>query len=169
MTVPELLDMVEPQSPPPSDEMIAAFEAKVGGPLPAAYRQFLQRCGGGRLRTALWLNENVGVEDVAGFQASRKDVTRSLPYYVDLYKGRIPTALVPIMSDGFGNKICLGIKGEHSGKIYFWDHELEYDEDDWIDDVSASENIQLVASSFDEFVAGLREDPEAAENEKDHQ
>lgn len=169
MTVADFLALVEPQSPPPSEEAIAAFEAKIGDALPAAYRLFLTQCGGGRLRTALWLNENVGVEDVAGFQVSRKDVTRSLPYYFDLYKGRIPTALVPIMSDGFGNKICLGVKGEHSGKVYFWDHELEYDEDDWTDDVSASENIQLVASSFDEFVAGLREDPDAAENEKDHQ
>lgn len=32
---------------------------------------------------------------------------------------------MPIATDSFGNKLCIGVKGKHYGKIYFWDHENE--------------------------------------------
>jgi len=60
------------------------------------------------------------------------------------------------MDDPGGNAICLGIRGEHSGRIYFWDHENEPD-DEWDGSVEQAENLELLAETFADFVAGLRE------------
>ena len=40
--------------------------------------------------------------------------------------------------------------------MYFWDHEEEPDPDEWDGSVDGAGNIQRVAESFSEFVAGLR-------------
>ena len=60
------------------------------------------------------------------------------------------------MDDPFGNAICLGIAGEYRGRIYFWDHEMEPDPGEWDGAVETAGNVQLLANSFGEFVAGLR-------------
>jgi hypothetical protein len=59
------------------------------------------------------------------------------------------------MDDPFGNAICLGIRGEHRGRVYFWDHEREPDADEWNGEVQTAGNLQLLADSFTDFVAGL--------------
>lgn len=65
---------------------------------------------------------------------------------------RIPQELLPIACDSCGNVICLGIKGETYGKVFFWDHENEIDEDGkepwW-------ENITLIADSFTDLINNL--------------
>ncbi|MED4816395.1 hypothetical protein [Bacillus atrophaeus] len=47
-------------------------------------------------------------------------------------------------ADG-GNQICLGIKGEGSGNLYFWDHELTN---------RVKDNL-LIADSFEDFIQSL--------------
>jgi hypothetical protein len=61
------------------------------------------------------------------------------------------------MDDPFGNAICLGVSGKHRGKVYFWDHEHEPDEEDWDGRVETAGNVKLLAASFTDFVAGSRE------------
>lgn len=69
------------------------------------------------------------------------------------------------MDDPFGNAICLGISGNERGKVYFWDHEMEPD-DDWDGRLETAGNVQLIADSFTEFVAGLApNDDETMEKE----
>jgi len=60
------------------------------------------------------------------------------------------------MDDPFGNAICLGVSGNHRGKVYFWDHESEPDPDEWDGRVETAGNVQLLADSFAAFVGGLR-------------
>jgi hypothetical protein len=62
---------------------------------------------------------------------------------------RIPPDTLPIANDSFGNAILLGLHGDRRGKVYFWDHEEEPDnQPDW-------SNVSLVADSFDAFMRGL--------------
>ncbi len=94
-----------------------------------------------------------GVHHIGGF---RSESYLSLPDIRRAYAGRIPDALVWIHDDPFGNAICLGIAGEHHGRVYFWDHENEPD-DDWDGSVESAGNLTLISDSFTEYVAGLEE------------
>lgn len=42
----------------------------------------------------------------------------------------MPHSLIPIGGDLGGGVICLGISGDHFGKIYYWDPMNELDPDD---------------------------------------
>ena len=80
----------------------------------------------------------------------------SLQYTREIYEGRIPNDLLWIMDDPFGNAICVGLNGAHCGRVYFWSHESEPDDEDWDGAVDTAGNVYLLATSFTEFVAGLR-------------
>ncbi len=56
----------------------------------------------------------------------------------------------------FGNAICLRLVGPNRGAIYFWDHEYEPKSISWNGNVDTADNISVLASSFTEFVAGLK-------------
>jgi hypothetical protein len=55
---------------------------------------------------------------------------------------------LPIAIDEFGNIILIGIDKEVKDKVYFWNHELE-DEDNIL------QNIYLIADDFDLFMKML--------------
>jgi hypothetical protein len=72
---------------------------------------------------------------------------------LEVYDERVPADLIPIADDAFGNNICIGWKGEREGKIYFWDHEDELDENgDFVQDYR---NVFLVANNLQEFLDNL--------------
>jgi hypothetical protein len=114
---------------------------------------------GGRVGGALWFRgltpngdtADVGIDDVGGFRAPNH---LSLAWRRECYDGRIPDDLLWIMRDPFGNVICLGVSGESRGKVYFWDHESEL-EDEWNGSVESAGNIKLLANDFVAFVAHL--------------
>ena len=62
-----------------------------------------------------------------------------------IYKNRIPDNFLPISSNEFGDLICLCTQGERTGQIFYWDHENEWDEEDYIDDfgVPMPEEVKL--------------------------
>lgn len=162
MTIDEFIAQVEDKMPPaPSDEL-EGFEKLIGAALPEEYREFLIRCNGGYVGGRYWFHgegpegEEVGagVHHIGGF---RQESPFSLPRNHDCYRGRIPADLIWIHDDPFGNAICLGIRGEHRGRIYFWDHEEEPDPDDWDGSVEGAGNVRWIARSFTDYVAGLKE------------
>jgi SMI1 / KNR4 family (SUKH-1) len=158
------MDMKQP--PVTADEHAAftaaltEFETAIGAALPTDYREFLGQCNGGYIGGALWykgptpegIAADAGVHHLGGF---RTEWHFSLPEHRECYDGRIPAELVWIMDDPFGNAICLGLSGTRRGCMYFWDHEREPD-DGWDGTFETAGNIQLLANSFTEFVAGLR-------------
>jgi hypothetical protein len=167
MTVNDFLDEIEDKSPPTTrderaafDSALAKFEAAIGHPLPAEYRDFLARCNGGYVGGALWFrgptpgghDADAGVHHVGGFREER---CFSLTARRACYVGRIPARLLWVMDDPFGNAICIGLAGKHRGLVYFWDHENEPD-DDWDKEVESAGNLRLLANSFTEFVGGLQ-------------
>ena len=159
MTIDEFLSVIDKKLAPAPPERLSAFERTIGHTLPDDYRQFLVACNGGYVGGALWFNgptpngtsADAGVHHIGGF---RKEWHFSLPEHRECYVGRIPAALVWVMNDPFGNAICVGLSGPHRGQVFFWDHENEPDED-WDGSVESAGNLQLLANSFTEFIAGL--------------
>lgn len=161
MTIDEFLNMVDDKAPPAPGNELAKLEGMLGGPLPDDYRQFLLRCNGGYVGGALWYkgptpageSADTGVQHIGGF---REESYFSLKWAIGCYDSRIPKELMWIMDDPFGNAICLGVRGTHRGRVYFWDHEREPDPNRWDRQVETAKNVRLLANSFSEFVTGLK-------------
>lgn len=161
MNIEEFIAEIEEKSPPAPADNLAAFEQLIGHNLPDDYCRFLINCNGGYVGGRYWFvgmspdGEKVeaGVHHIGGF---RDEPHFSLLWNRECYTGRIPKPLIWIHDDPFGNAICLGISGEYRGRVYFWDHEEEPD-DDWDGTVETAGNVRVIASSFTEYVAGLRE------------
>jgi hypothetical protein len=152
MTLDEFISLVEDKSPPAPENELAAFETAIGQALPDDYRYFLANCNGG------YLGGRFGINVVGGL---RPEADYSLIENSNIYGDRIPASLMWIMDDPFGNAICLGLEGEHLGKVYHWDHENEPVGEDWDGDVETAGNVTLLANSFSEFVADLQDLNEA--------
>jgi hypothetical protein len=160
----EFIEAIGDKAAPFPLERLANLEAEIGALLPNDYRQFLLSCNGGYIGGALWYSgptpdgrsADVGVHHVGG----RRDAYYySLSWNRDCYGARIPRDLLWIMDDPFGNAICLGIRGDSYGRIYFWDHEHEPVEGNWDGEINTAQNVTLIASSFTDFVDGLRPTP----------
>jgi hypothetical protein len=126
--------------------------------LPAEYLEFLVTSNGGKPVPSDFSFEARGelVEATVHYFLAIRDGTNGLAFYWENMRGRMPAELVPIASDPGGNLICLGVSGEVRGKVYFWDHELESD-----DEPPGWDNFSLIAGSFTEFLAGLQDLPDA--------
>jgi hypothetical protein len=162
MTIDDFIAQVKDKSPLAPVDKLTEFEALIGHTLPDDYRYFLINCNGGYIGGRYWYRGTspegreieAGVHHIGGF---RKESYFSLLWTWDCYEGRIPDALIWIHDDPFGNAICLGVAGEHRGRVYFWDHENEPSPDEWDGAVETAGNVTLIANSFAEYVAGLRE------------
>ena len=165
---------------PLADEELAAVEAECGAPLPLDYREFLQRYGASgfaKLVEFVLLQPDPvhPVESLLGVPIPRYEIAPFSHFYgarsagingllgtIAAYRGRIPDTLIPIGDDGGGHQICLGIKGMEQGKVYYWDHENEWDEEDYLEDYGVPmppevkfQNVYLAAYSFADFFQRL--------------
>jgi cell wall assembly regulator SMI1 len=135
----------EPGEPAP-ESAVERLEQHIGRRLPDDYRNFLLRQDGG------WMHMNDGaVKEVYGV---RDDAPKngSLWRALDTFHGRVPSWLLPIARDEYGNLYTLSLREPDFGSIWFWDHEEEADEGD----PPSEENIELKAGSWNEFFAGLQ-------------
>ena len=129
---------------------VAAFEARIGRPLPDEYRRILLAFNGGRpkpdgFRFALRRGPYTD-SAVNWFYGLGSSPANDLDWNRDQVRLRMPPELLPIADDPGGNQICLGIDGDARGKVYFWDHEREG---------AGWTNVDLVADSFEAFLRGL--------------
>ena len=163
-----------------SDEDIREIEDRIGKSLPDDYKKFLQQYG------EVLFNKSVGFKPVdkhalyqhdtevglpnpefSGSQVSvffgkGSDYPSSLMAKLEVYDGRMPESVMPIADDGLGNKICIGIGSTNHGKVYWWDHHNEWDEDDYEDEIGVEmpeeakfQNLYLLAPSFTKFLKKL--------------
>lgn len=79
------------------------------------------------------------------------------------YKDRMPPQFLPFASDGMGNQIVISLHKETYGRIYFWDHETEWDAEDYEDEVGVAmpeevkyQNLWLLANDFNDFFRRLQ-------------
>jgi len=131
---------------------IAEIEEQLDVELPAPYRNFLLQHNGGRPRPATFVpkGESEATETVHCFLAIDGDPdVDDLLTNVEDYGGRISDAFLPVALDAFGNLICIRVKGKSKNRIYFWDHEMEDDED--------IDPMRLVAEDWDTFVSSFQD------------
>ncbi|HEY1016271.1 MAG TPA: SMI1/KNR4 family protein [Herpetosiphonaceae bacterium] len=139
--------------PPATQRELRLIETLWRIRLPPVYRAFL-------------MSQNGGVPSLVRFEAKASSYTINAFYaiaanqpYDDLcdalytFYGRVPDDLIPIAYDPYGSQFCIGIDGRRFGKIYFWDHAEESEEESG----EYYENTYLLANSLDEFFAGLSE------------
>lgn len=125
--------------------------------LPSDYKLFLLNENGGMpVKKTFNLNnteENCeiffGVDD--GFTPYKHLTVQE--QWTDLVKlSYLPDEIYPIGRDAGGNYTCICLKGEHYGKIYFYDHEIDNENEDgtlnW-------NNLYLIANNFTEFLEKL--------------
>lgn len=146
--------MIHVENPNPfgvlSEARLAQFEQSLGYLLPSDYRVFLLAYNGGKpdLQDFPTPDSNWGgsLHHVYGLHAGPAYLRLDVVY--ETYRGRIPETLLPIADDPGGNAICVGLTGEHQGKIYFWNHEMEQG-------IPAWDNTTYISNSFREFTESL--------------
>jgi len=136
---------------PLTEERLAKLEAKLGARLPGDYRAFLLKYNGGRpdRQRFLFTGENYNGEEQESIlewffavhdQPYDEDEEWEpgpdddfLPYFAQplesvLEEFRIEsdeTDVVPIARDPCGNLITLGLRGDRTDKVFFFDDEIE--------------------------------------------
>lgn len=140
---------VRAQRRPATESTLADAEQQFQAPLPGEYRAFLLDHDGLTLR----YNIVEGHDDlsVRMFYNAEGGNQFSLRHKAAVFDGRKPDGLLPIADDSFGNQFLLSLRGSDYGTVWFWDHELEDDED-------PDGALTPVAGSFGEFLAAIRPD-----------
>ena len=165
-------------------KVIESIETKIGKKLPDDYKIFLLEYGNSIF------SENIFFKPKKFSSEYIHDELLSLPNYsfhgsglscfygissdsfenslgeiLERYQDRMPNKFLPIADDGLGNQICISLNDEAYGYIYWWDHENEWDEDDYKDDTGENmpedakfQNVYLVATSFHDFLSKLIKD-----------
>jgi SMI1/KNR4 family protein SUKH-1 len=157
MTPDDFLASIKSKLPPAKAEALAAFESAIGTRLPESYRAFLIRCNGGYCSGNVEIPGNAAIHHVGGLREEdyfSLDFARKMFQWEDM--ARIPRALLWIMDTPGGDGVCIGIAGDHVGRVYRWVRKDEPDPDTWDGAVETAGNVHLLAESFDEFVAALR-------------
>lgn len=132
-----------------------AVQARIGRPIPAAYRRFLLEHNGGWPEpgdfSITWANGRQEQISVEWFLPVNTQEVIDLEATLKVYRDRVPEALFPIARAG-GGLVCVTVAGEQQGQVFFWDHEEEAEEGEpptW-------DNLYPVAEHFDAFLANLR-------------
>lgn len=143
---------IEARGPSITDSELSAFEESIGARLPDEYRRFLLATNGGRTADDHVRFRVADGEGNLNELYALSDIARSRKVLGD----RLPEDLIPIGYDGVGDKICLAVRGDHSGEVWFFDTMNERPESanprvEW----SKRRDMTKLASSFGEFMASL--------------
>ncbi len=151
--------------PPTSDEL-NALASEFGFELSEVYKRFAMAYGGGMF--VKWVDFPVlelssgdptpyrHIEMFLGGGAGKRNLRR----IIGMYQGRGPDTLAPIATAPGGNLICLGAGHSELGKVYFWDHEREWQAEHPPSDVAVTrsmlfQSVILVANSFEDFIMSM--------------
>ena len=136
---------------------VAAVEAKLARRLPNGYKQFLLEYNGGvpepnqfdvpGARTSSGVNRFYAILD--------GEVDGDLIYEQRLLRGYLPSGIMAIADAEGGNHVCLSVRGEDYGSVFFRDHELA-------SEANVAAGLFELKPSFELFLSDLRKfDPES--------
>lgn len=98
-------------------------EALLGVELPEPYRTFLLQHNGGQPVPDRFIPADSSEHEVLAWFISVADRDDGLVALAKTYRPYLHPNLLPIASDPFGNLICLGVRGDQMGQVFFWLHE----------------------------------------------
>lgn len=114
---------MERRGPQVTDADITAFEASLGVGLPGDYRAFLLDVNGGRTgdeATSFRIRRDS--TNLNGLHSlNHPDDLFDLGERNDLIRDDLPPDLLAVGNDDGGSRICLCIRGEHRGEVWFMD------------------------------------------------
>lgn len=128
---------------------IKQFEQEYEVTLPKKYVDFLLEYNGGFPQKS-----NFKLPDYEGESLVNKfygigDMKSNLGKVFVVLEGEIPEDFISIGNDPGGNEILLGVNGEYQGKVYFWIHDIEPEDE--------MDNMFILAGNFTEFFNNLYE------------
>ncbi|WP_317947419.1 SMI1/KNR4 family protein, partial [Rossellomorea marisflavi] len=85
-----------------------------------------------------------GFDSISGFYGFVSN-SFNLMSVIQTYKDMLGGSVLPIADADGGDLICMGLKGEYEGGIYYWYHEGDTGG-------NGQEYYYLVANSFEEFI-----------------
>lgn len=131
---------------------LEAFEKRNNIHLPIEYREFILKYNGGKpvpnsfnFIDSDGKKSNSLVQYFLSIHNEKSFDNMELTYEYNINEERIPSYILPIASDPFGNYICISTKEESYGKIYFCDHEA-----------ATNNNLCFVSNNFNEFLNMLK-------------
>jgi cell wall assembly regulator SMI1 len=134
------------QAGPAAPEDVSRLEQQVGRPLPDAYRSYLLAQDGGRLEA-----NSDAVKEIFGIGTDAPDWA-NMWRKLKVFAGRVPSWLLPVAQDEYGNLFAISLRDQDFGSVWFWFHEEEANEDE----PPSEENITQRAPGWTEFLEGLR-------------
>lgn len=108
---------------PLTESDLDEFERWLKDRLPSSYRQFLLKENGGHPHKHR-LEPPIGCYIEAFYSVTKVSDTMSLYTQIPLMGNELPKKVVVIGFTGEGNRVCLSLK---DGKLYLWDHEVDYE------------------------------------------
>jgi hypothetical protein len=146
---------------PATETEITEFEALLGHALPKDFREFLSISGGGFMElqpSFYWPDGNWAgrVHTIGGLRNDDPDYSLKAQWSEPAWK--LPAGFLWILRDTGGNPIVLALSGPEVGQVFFVDHEVAPDDDEW--DGTLSQALEYgyllpLASSFAAFVSGI--------------
>src|SRR5687768_9249320 len=117
-----------PCSPAP-EGALADTERQLEVKIPEDYREYLlEICNGGRPQDNVFEQGEVSTGVASFFGVGHPEDDEDMIKVYEIYKDRVPSWLLPVADTEEGNLICISIRQEDEGAVYFWDHELEASE-----------------------------------------
>ncbi|TCJ82427.1 UNVERIFIED_ORG: SMI1/KNR4 family protein SUKH-1 [Bacillus cereus] len=128
---------------------IKQFEQEYNVTLPKQYVDFLLEYNGGfPQESSFKISDDEGESLVNKFYGIG-DMKSNLGKVFEVLEGEIPEDFISIANDPAGNEILLGVNGDFQGKVYFWIHDIEPEDE--------MNNMFILADSFVEFFNNLYE------------
>jgi cell wall assembly regulator SMI1 len=129
---------------PAPPELVDRLEQRIGQRLPDDYRVYLLQQDGGRLQ-----DNNRAVKHIFGI--GQVPDYASMWRTLETYSERVPTWLLPVAGDEYGNLFAISLRAADLGSVWFWNHEREADEDE----PPSEDNVELKAPSWAAFLGGI--------------
>jgi hypothetical protein len=146
------MNIVNPTPDLINSNIIKCLELYFDFKFPQTYKGFLLLTNGGSPEKSIFNEEY----EVRNFFGLIPEYSYGLLERKKMYKNRIPNNMFPIANNSGGDLFLISIKGKDYGKIYFWDHNCEAEENQ----EPGYSNMTLLADSFDEFINGLKNESE---------
>lgn len=126
---------------------IKIVEKEMGILFPKEYIEFLlDQNGGNPKKSEFQLPDGTNTSVVNVFYPIGK-MEENLQRENMILDGEIPEGYISIGDDSVGNEILLKIKGENIGELYFWDHDVDSEEEN---------NMHFLANNLNAFLNILK-------------
>ena len=136
---------------------IEALENKYDIKLHQDHKELLLLCNGGQTDKCLSYFQDNGINKkciLNWILSISNDEYDNLETYIKIFKiyqKRLPDNLIPVGNDSGGNLFCISTYGNDGGKMYFWKHEFEVEDDQ----EPSYSNLFFIADSLENFIENL--------------